>query len=286
MASAVDQKVIVDHKAVVDHKPYDSSSLDKAEHHNVENVEFTDEKIDPELQQQRLHANIDEGLDPVAIKKLTRRIDWRLVPVLSAMYAISLIDRTNLAIARAANNVYMDKELGTNKGDRYSIITLIFFIPYIIFEMPVRGRETQSRLGADFSLKSVSASLVLVSGSARRSSFGASSCSLWLSRTCVISVLYGSVEADNHRAGVHLPHSVRCSVSSSLPCSPELPTLSRAGTLARRWAPVWSSSTLPLLLRVVSPSLSDTRFLFCTRRTTCRDGGGELIRQRFPGLSS
>lgn len=30
----------------------------------------------------------------------------------------------------------MDRDLGTNQGDRYSIITLVFFIPYIIFEIP------------------------------------------------------------------------------------------------------------------------------------------------------
>lgn len=30
----------------------------------------------------------------------------------------------------------MDRDLGTNLGDRYSIITLVFFIPYIIFEIP------------------------------------------------------------------------------------------------------------------------------------------------------
>ena len=43
---------------------------------------------------------------------------------------------TNLAIARSANDVRMDREIGTNQGDRYSIITLVFFIPYIIFEIP------------------------------------------------------------------------------------------------------------------------------------------------------
>ncbi|KLT43192.1 MFS general substrate transporter [Cutaneotrichosporon oleaginosum] len=65
-----------------------------------------------------------------------RKVDWRLIPILSAMYCVSLIDRTNLSLARQANNMHMDKELGTNLGNRYSIITLIFFVPYIIFEVP------------------------------------------------------------------------------------------------------------------------------------------------------
>ncbi|TXT07696.1 uncharacterized protein COLE_04620 [Cutaneotrichosporon oleaginosum] len=65
-----------------------------------------------------------------------RKVDWRLIPILIAMYTISLIDRTNLATARAANKVKMDREIGTGSGQRYTIITLTFFIPYIILEIP------------------------------------------------------------------------------------------------------------------------------------------------------
>jgi sugar phosphate permease len=87
-----------------------------------------------------IQKDIDAGIDPDYLKRLQRKIDWRLIPVLSLMYAISLIDRTNLAIARAANNNQMNKELALdiNGGDnnRYSIITLVFFVPYIIFEIP------------------------------------------------------------------------------------------------------------------------------------------------------
>lgn len=82
-------------------------------------------------------GDIDHDVDPHTLKHLIRKIDWRLIPVLIAMYAVSLVDRTNLAIARQANNNYMDEELGTDIGDRYSIVTLVFFIPYIIFELPV-----------------------------------------------------------------------------------------------------------------------------------------------------
>lgn len=80
-----------------------------------------------------IQKDIDAGIDPVFLKRLQRKIDFRLIPVLSLMYAISLIDRTNLAIARAANENFMNKELALdiNKGDnnRYSIITLVFFVP-------------------------------------------------------------------------------------------------------------------------------------------------------------
>jgi hypothetical protein len=107
-------------KAVIDHVEYDN------------NDDLKHEGGVPG----RVH-DIDHGIDPTVLKRLRRRVDLRLIPILSLMYFISLVDRTNLAIARAANNVYMDKELELNVGDRYSLITCIFFVPYILFEIPV-----------------------------------------------------------------------------------------------------------------------------------------------------
>jgi MFS family permease len=49
------------------------------------------------------------------------------------MYAINGIDRTNLSVARIAG---MEPDLGIEKGDRYSIALLMFFVPYFIFEIP------------------------------------------------------------------------------------------------------------------------------------------------------
>lgn len=74
-------------------------------------------------------VDIDDGFDPVLVRRTMRKVDWRLIPILIAMYTISLIDRTNLSTARAANEVKMDREIGTGGGQRYTIITLTFFIP-------------------------------------------------------------------------------------------------------------------------------------------------------------
>lgn len=71
---------------------------------------------------------IDDGFDAQEIKKTMRKVDWRLVPILSALYAVSLIDRANLSLARAAG---MDKALGLNRGDRYSITVVTFFVSKI-----------------------------------------------------------------------------------------------------------------------------------------------------------
>jgi hypothetical protein len=66
-------------------------------------------------------------------KKTLSRIDWRMLPLLGAMYAVCLIDRTNTGIARTAG---MERDLGLKHGSRYSIILVVYFIPYILMQLP------------------------------------------------------------------------------------------------------------------------------------------------------
>jgi MFS family permease len=109
----------IDEKLEIGHNEYPSN--------NSSNVEAA---LAPPIE-------IDEGFDPEFVKRTIRKIDWRLIPVLIAMYCVSLIDRTNLSYARQANNGYMNKELAlAGENNRYSIITAIFFVPYIILELP------------------------------------------------------------------------------------------------------------------------------------------------------
>ncbi|TKA65432.1 hypothetical protein B0A49_08828 [Cryomyces minteri] len=76
-----------------------------------------------------------EEFTPAEQKKIIHRIDRRLVTTVGLMYCISLMDRTNLAAAAIAG---MTKELKLNvvNPPRYSIITLVFFISYILFQPP------------------------------------------------------------------------------------------------------------------------------------------------------
>ncbi|KAG8931508.1 hypothetical protein FRC02_002633 [Tulasnella sp. 418] len=74
-----------------------------------------------------------QPVDRTFERQTIRKIDLRLIPILSLLYAFSLIDRTNLGLIRVAG---MDRALGLSIGNRYSIITLLFFVPYIIFELP------------------------------------------------------------------------------------------------------------------------------------------------------
>ncbi|KAJ5773402.1 hypothetical protein N7457_008298 [Penicillium paradoxum] len=73
------------------------------------------------------------GIDKAHQKRVMRRVDLRLLPILGIMYSISLIDRTNLGLAFVAG---MEEDLGLDIGSRYTIIVMVFFVAYIIFEIP------------------------------------------------------------------------------------------------------------------------------------------------------
>jgi hypothetical protein len=83
------------------------------------------------------YRDIDYGFDPAEVKRTLRKVDLRLIPILCAMYFVSQCDRTNLGQARAANNKAMEVDLDLKRGNnRFGLITLMFFIPYILLEIP------------------------------------------------------------------------------------------------------------------------------------------------------
>ncbi|GAA6017222.1 hypothetical protein JCM10207_002575 [Rhodosporidiobolus poonsookiae] len=98
--------------------PDTTSEKQRVEH--LEHKEYTTPqptRTDPET------FEVDKAWE----RSVVRKVDWRLIPILSAIYAISLIDRTNISVARVAG---MGRDLQLTVGERYSIIT------YVIFEMP------------------------------------------------------------------------------------------------------------------------------------------------------
>ncbi|PMD15411.1 MFS general substrate transporter, partial [Hyaloscypha hepaticicola] len=61
-----------------------------------------------------------------------RKIDFRVLPPLAIMFAISIIDRINIGSARVLG---MNKELELT-GNRYNVCLLLFFPAYILAELP------------------------------------------------------------------------------------------------------------------------------------------------------
>jgi len=71
---------------------------------------------------------------PQQERKIRHRVDWRLIPALGLMYGISLMDRKNVSNAYIAG---MRSDLKLTISYRYSLITLVFFITYVIFQPPL-----------------------------------------------------------------------------------------------------------------------------------------------------
>ncbi|KAK2763224.1 hypothetical protein FQN54_009860 [Arachnomyces sp. PD_36] len=81
----------------------------------------------------QVDIDVDEEFTYKEQRKIIHRVDRRLVTICGLSYCISLMDRTNLSNAAIAG---MTKELELEVGFRYSIIVLVFFVPYVCFQIP------------------------------------------------------------------------------------------------------------------------------------------------------
>lgn len=67
-------------------------------------------------------------VDRMMEKKVTRKVDWRLLPPLSLLMMASFIDRVNIGNARLLG---LEKDLKMH-GNQFNNVLLVFFIPYIL----------------------------------------------------------------------------------------------------------------------------------------------------------
>ncbi|KAG5655126.1 hypothetical protein KAF25_001899 [Fusarium avenaceum] len=65
-------------------------------------------------------------------KAVIRKVDWRLIPMLVLLYLIAYLDKTNIGNAKIEG---MTDDLHL-KGIEYNIVTAIFFIPFVLCEVP------------------------------------------------------------------------------------------------------------------------------------------------------
>ena len=73
-----------------------------------------------------------EPMDKAAEKSLLRKCDLHVLPMISILYMLAFLDRINIGNARIQgleNDLHM-------KGNDYNIALLVFFVPYILFEVP------------------------------------------------------------------------------------------------------------------------------------------------------
>ncbi|KFY40781.1 hypothetical protein V495_05278 [Pseudogymnoascus sp. VKM F-4514 (FW-929)] len=99
---------------------------------DVEKVPVSEnENVDAKLSHNADYADLPP-MDPVALRKLTRKCDLHVVPPLFVLFLLAFLDRTNIGNAKIQG-----LEDGLNlSGPQYNIALFVFFIPYILFEVP------------------------------------------------------------------------------------------------------------------------------------------------------
>ncbi|KAF4473020.1 major facilitator superfamily transporter [Fusarium albosuccineum] len=70
--------------------------------------------------------------DKNAEKRLRRKIDLYIVPLVAVLYLFCFIDRTNIGNARLAN---FEEDLGL-KGNDFNLVLSVFYVSYAVFEIP------------------------------------------------------------------------------------------------------------------------------------------------------
>ncbi|KAJ7782663.1 hypothetical protein B0H16DRAFT_464237 [Mycena metata] len=71
-------------------------------------------------------------------RRILRSVDLHLIPVLSLLYSMALVDRINLGAARTAG---MGPALHLEIGERYSIASVLYFPPYILLLVSIFCRR-------------------------------------------------------------------------------------------------------------------------------------------------
>lgn len=92
-------------------------------------------KIDPNVLENGLQESqgVQDGLaSPIRMKKLLRKTDLHVVPPLFVIFLLAFLDRTNIG------NAYIQGlPNALNLVDnQYNIALMVFFIPYILLEIP------------------------------------------------------------------------------------------------------------------------------------------------------
>ncbi|KAH6914010.1 major facilitator superfamily domain-containing protein [Coprinopsis sp. MPI-PUGE-AT-0042] len=93
--------------------------------------------IDDKIQEETPHRD-----DSRFEKRTLLWMDIRILPILALVYSFSFIDRINLGAAYAAG---MATTLELTVGARYTIVTCLYFIPYILLQLP--GNFVLRRVG-------------------------------------------------------------------------------------------------------------------------------------------
>ncbi|PSS23403.1 hypothetical protein M430DRAFT_48970 [Amorphotheca resinae ATCC 22711] len=126
--------------------------------------------------------------DPVQLKKLIRKIDFTIAPLLAAVYFLQFLDKTTLSYT-AVMGMRTDTHL---KGQDYSNISMLFYIGFLAAEFPTQYLAQHiSRLGLYLGTNIILWGIVLCCHAACTSFAGLAICRTLLGvfESCVAPIL-------------------------------------------------------------------------------------------------
>ncbi|KAK1977038.1 major facilitator superfamily transporter [Colletotrichum cereale] len=101
----------------------------------VDNIVADMAHISPTEAKEDAEKHVEQSLvyDPAVERKLRLKIDLMIVPTVALLYLFCFIDRANIGNARIAG---LEKDLGM-KGLDYNATLSIFYVSYVVFEIPL-----------------------------------------------------------------------------------------------------------------------------------------------------
>ncbi|BCS30547.1 uncharacterized protein APUU_80850A [Aspergillus puulaauensis] len=114
------------------------SRSDKDKKNNVDHIEKTaPEKIDTTHTDEAMKVLAgytgDESWEPSDERRLVRKVDWRLLPLLCMTYGLQYYDKAMLSQAALFG---LREDLGLLIGDRYAMSAAIFYLGFIVGAYP------------------------------------------------------------------------------------------------------------------------------------------------------
>ncbi|KAJ4410563.1 hypothetical protein N0V82_009227 [Gnomoniopsis sp. IMI 355080] len=137
--------------------PEQSSAIDKTVTLDHEKQTLRPDRVDAALE----FLNNESGtVTEVDEKKLVRKIDWRIVPLMWACYNLQYLDKT---LVNYANVMGLEEDTNIT-GDQFSQLALVFYVTYLAFELPtgylMQRLPTAKYLGANVALWGLMTALV------------------------------------------------------------------------------------------------------------------------------
>jgi hypothetical protein len=107
----------------------------------AQQVEHSDRTLEPktivagsfaEIEKSAVQDDIVDVAELEAQRKVLKKTDLKLIPILLLLIFVAFLDRTNIGNARIMG---LEADLGM-EGSDYNIALFVFFIPYITLDIP------------------------------------------------------------------------------------------------------------------------------------------------------